>query len=219
MTRVLAVADEVDERLTGSRLASLRPDLVVACGDLPLDYLEYLVTLANVPLLFVPGNHDPDLARRPGADVVAVAAPALLRAPERAPTARGCTNIDGRLVEAASLCVAGLGGCIRYSRGPHQYTQTQMARRARALERRRRFGAGRVRVDVVVAHAPPLGVGDGDDPAHEGAAALGWLIERWGPKLLVHGHVHNYGRRSPDRCVGATTVVNAVGHRCLEVDA
>ncbi|MGH3452683.1 MAG: metallophosphoesterase, partial [Haloechinothrix sp.] len=66
MTRVLAVADEVNEALfVPDNLTRAAPDLVVSCGDLPFDYLEYLVTVLNVPLLYVPGNHDPDLIHRP----------------------------------------------------------------------------------------------------------------------------------------------------------
>ncbi|MGA8924490.1 MAG: hypothetical protein WB682_15225, partial [Candidatus Dormiibacterota bacterium] len=61
MTRILAVADEVDEKLEGDKLPALRPDVVLSCGDLPFDYLEYLVSRLDVPLLYVPGNHDPSL--------------------------------------------------------------------------------------------------------------------------------------------------------------
>src|SRR6266508_365807 len=64
MPRILAVADEVDESLGGEALAQLRPDLMLSAGDLPFDYLEYLVTVLNVPLLYVPGNHDPSLHSR-----------------------------------------------------------------------------------------------------------------------------------------------------------
>src|SRR6266446_5141402 len=60
-TRILAVADEVDESLYGDRLPRLNPDLVLGCGDLPFDYLEYLVSRLDVPLLYVPGNHDASL--------------------------------------------------------------------------------------------------------------------------------------------------------------
>ena len=58
-TKILIVADEVTPRLDRPEVKDLRPDLVVSCGDLPFDYLEYLVTVLNVPLVYVPGNHDP----------------------------------------------------------------------------------------------------------------------------------------------------------------
>ena len=54
MPRILAVADEVAESLGGEALAQLRPDLVLSAGDLPFDYLEYLVTVLNVPLRMPP---------------------------------------------------------------------------------------------------------------------------------------------------------------------
>lgn len=36
-------------------------DVVISCEDLCCEYLDYLVSMLNVPLLYVPGNHDNDL--------------------------------------------------------------------------------------------------------------------------------------------------------------
>ena len=44
MVRVLAVADEVNDALWGARAATLAPDVVLAAGDLPWDYLEFLAS-------------------------------------------------------------------------------------------------------------------------------------------------------------------------------
>ena len=33
-------------------------DLILSCGDLPAEYLSFLVTFAKGPLLYVHGNHD-----------------------------------------------------------------------------------------------------------------------------------------------------------------
>lgn len=33
-------------------------DLIISCGDLSPTYLSFFVTLCNVPLLYVRGNHD-----------------------------------------------------------------------------------------------------------------------------------------------------------------
>ena len=32
-------------------------DLIVSCGDLPYYYLEYVVSMLNVPMYYVRGNH------------------------------------------------------------------------------------------------------------------------------------------------------------------
>src|SRR2546428_7424636 len=103
----------------GDKLERLRPALVLTCGYLPFDYLEYIVSRVNVPLLYVPGNHDPDLG--PGDDTFS---PLRAERPSKGP--EGCVNVDGRIVEAAGLRVAGLGGSMRYRPGANQHTHGPM---------------------------------------------------------------------------------------------
>ncbi len=213
-THILAVADEIDESLYGDKLDSLHVDLALACGDLPFDYLEYLVTRLNVPLLYVPGNHDPELR---ASDTTWTPSRGLVEPPPPGP--EGCVNIDGRVVEERGLRVAGLGGSIRYKTGPNQYSQGQMTRRALKLEVRLRLNrvrSGR-KLDVLVTHAPPYGLADGADSAHVGFVAFRRLIRAFHPLLAVHGHVHPYGRDLPERRIGSTRVVNVVATRLLEV--
>lgn len=226
MPRILAVSDEVEETFYGADLKAMGLDLIVACGDLPFDYLEALVTLANVPLVYVPGNHDPDLKHR-----AQEFSPEDIVKPfsfnrEELDTAgpEGCLNIDGRVTEAAGLRVGGLGGSMRYTEGPNQYTQSQMNRRAIALEARARLGSLMARrskparhLDVLLTHAPPLGVGDDDDPCHEGFAAFHGLVERLSPSVHLHGHIHPYGRQVDELQIDRTRVINTVGHQLIEV--
>src|SRR5918997_1259812 len=182
MVRVLAVADEVSDALWGPRAATLHPDLVLAAGDLPWDYLEFLSSALDRPGVFVPGNHDPPL-------------------------------------DVAGLRIAGLGGCVRYRPGPNQYTQGEYRRRAARLLRR----VGRLQrrlpgpVDVLLTHAPPRGLGDGDDRPHEGVEALHGVLERLAPRWHLHGHVHPYGQPRPDRVVGPTTLRNVIPYRLFEI--
>lgn len=216
MPRILAVADEPSPGLPD--LLDARPDVVVSCGDLPWDDLERIVDVANVPLLFVPGNHDPALTPSPRGLVW----PPSITNPHLAepPGPRGCTSVDGRIEDAAGLRIGGLGGSIRYREGPNQYTQREMARRARRLRRRatwKRLRDGRG-VDVVATHSPPKGLGDEDDPAHEGFDAFHLLVRRLRPKLLLHGHIHPYGLARPDRHIDATRVVNVVPYRVIDLD-
>jgi Icc-related predicted phosphoesterase len=215
--RILAIADEPVPGLPD--ILGARPDVVVSCGDLPWDDLERIVDLANVPLLYVPGNHDPALVAHAAPATVW---PATIANPhlEDPPGPRGCTSVDGRIEDVRGLRVAGLGGSVRYREGPNQYTQAEMARRARRLADRaliRRVRDGR-RVDVLLTHAPPKGCGDEDDRAHEGFRAFHRLVERLRPRLLLHGHVHPYGIHRPDRVLGATRVVNVVPYKLLELD-
>ena len=59
--RILALADEVDASLESEKTrAGLGPvDLIVGCGDLPVDYLRFVTdAFGSVPLAYVRGNHD-----------------------------------------------------------------------------------------------------------------------------------------------------------------
>jgi hypothetical protein len=222
--RILAIADIVDESIGPASIASIRPSLVVSCGDLPADYLEYVVTIANVPLLWVPGNHDPDHRGRPEATTPLVL-PGQMQPvgwgfwEDASAGPPGCTAIDGEVVQEAGLLVGGLGGSIRYREGPNQYTQSEMRRRALRLELKTRLRHPRRRLDVLVTHSPPLGVGDADDPAHRGFASLHRLAKKLSPKVLLHGHVHPHAGAPPERLVGHTRVVNAAPRRVIEVEA
>src|ERR1700694_5169322 len=167
MTRILATADVVDEALYGDKLRRLHPDLVLSAGDLPFDYLEYIVSRLDVPLVYVPCNHDRDLSPRDS-----VWSELRPEGPSRG--ARGGENADGRIIEAAGLRIAGLGGSLRYREGPNQYSQVDMRLRALAIEARGRVKRsldGR-RIDILLTHAPPAGVGDAPDPAHRGFEAF-----------------------------------------------
>ncbi len=233
MVRILAVADETSERLWNARVRELRPDLVVSAGDLPWDYLEFLASALDAPLLFVPGNHDP--ARSPAR---AARSGLHLHAgmPVPDPRPRGGVDIDGRVVDAAGLRVAGLGGCVRYRPGPHQYSQDQYRwnamRLARRVERATRLDrASRVRrtgpvgradrdrpgLDLLLTHAPPRHCGDEEDRAHQGIEALPGLIDRLQPAVHVHGHIHPHGRPRPDRRLGRTIVRNVVPFAVFEL--
>jgi hypothetical protein len=211
MVKVLVISDEVAPGLHVQMLRDLSPDLVLSAGDLPWDYLEYVGTAVNAPLVFVPGNHDPALERAKLGRNGTYTSAGL---PVDSPRPRGAVNADGRVVEAAGLRIAGLGGCVRYRPGAHQYTQRQYAARTRRLLRRARRGGP---VDVLLTHAPPRGLGDGEDQPHEGIEALHSALARLEPTYHLHGHVHPYGQSMPDRQVGPTTVRNVIPWRVIEI--
>jgi Icc-related predicted phosphoesterase len=194
--RILAVSDEevsaLWEYYQPGRLDGY--DLILSCGDLKAKYLEFLVTMARCPLLYVHGNHDGGYERKPP---------------------QGCDCIEDKLVVYRGLRILGLGGCRQYHPGPHQYTEKEMRRRIRRL----RFALWRAGgVDVVVTHAPPAGLGDGNDPAHRGFEALLALLDKYKPAWLLHGHVHmRYGIDSREVQYGKTRVINVSERYVLDL--
>ena len=194
--KILLVSDEEDRFLwdyyTPERLKGI--DLILSAGDLKAEYLSFLVTMANRPLLYVHGNHDGGYAQRP---------------PE------GCQCIDGKLVTVGGLRILGLGGSALYNGGPHQYTERQMRWRIHRLRLKLALTGG---VDIVLTHAPVRGFGEEDNMTHRGFEAFLPLLDQYQPRYLVHGHIHQrYGANRP-RChqYGETTIVNATGRYILE---
>ncbi|MFB3817355.1 MAG: metallophosphoesterase [Candidatus Methylomirabilales bacterium] len=211
--KILAVSDEVLDHLYSPAVLERfgAVDLVVGCGDLPAYYLDYIVSMLNVPLLQVPGNHDPACFPFHEDDPAASAA-----------TRRGRGNIDGRVVRERDWLVAGLGGSVRYRPGVHQYSQAEMSRRVlrlvpSLLVNKARHGRY---LDILVTHAPPKGIHDAADPAHVGFAAFNRLMARFRPRYLLHGHAHVWRRDTvTETRVGETLVVNVCPFRVIEAPA
>ena len=196
--KILAVSDVECSALWGHYVPGKLDgyDLILSCGDLKAEYLSFLVTMAKCPVLYVHGNHDGRYEKRP---------------PE------GCDCIDDKLVVYNGIRILGLGGCRRYHPGPHQYTEQQMRKRIRKL-RYTLWRAGGV--DIVVTHAPAKGLGDDKDPAHWGFEALRELLDKYQPKVMLHGHVHlNYGQNvKRELSYGNTTVINATERSTWEME-
>jgi len=169
-------------------------DLILSAGDLKAEYLSFLVTMTNIPVLYVHGNHNESYDRFP---------------PE------GCECVDDRLIRYNGLRILGLGGCGVYSGGKYQYTEREMRRRIARLNRCVKRAGG---VDVVLTHCPPRGLGDEEDPAHRGFEAFLPMLDRWKPKVLVHGHVHLYGGTRREHTYNGTRIVNAWIRYPLELE-
>ena len=206
--KVLAIADEVESRLYGPILKQRFSDvdLVLSCGDLPIYYLEFIVSVLNAPLLYVKGNHAPEQMSASGE---------VKQEPE------GCVNIDGRVVNARGLLVAGLEGSMRYNDGPHQYSENEMRLKALRLVPRlllNKWRYGRY-LDILVTHAAPRGIHDGKDLCHMGFRAFVDFMDRFRPRYLLHGHMHVY---TPNVVTETqyrdTLVLNAFRYHLLDVD-
>ena len=196
--KILLISDEEDKYLWDYyRPGALEDvDLILSAGDLKPDYLSFLVTMARCPLLYVHGNHDERYKKSP---------------PE------GCDCVDDRIITVNGLRILGLGGAPRYNNGPWQFTERQMAWRIRKLNRKMKYVGG---VDLVLTHAPVRGYGDQENMAHRGFEAFLPLLDRWKPRYLIHGHVHQRYQPNMQRILQYrdTTIINACGKYYLETE-
>jgi Icc-related predicted phosphoesterase len=75
-------------------------------------------------------------------------------------------------------------------------------------------------IDILVSHAPALGVGDGTDLAHRGFETFNTIMERYTPAYMIHGHLHaSYAAHKFERVrqYGQTQVINAYERYIIEL--
>ena len=206
--KVLAVSDRVQEHIYSPAIRARHGDvkMVFGCGDVPYYYLEYIVTMLSVPLLYVRGNHDQ---------------PVYMSGGRIATHAEGCLDVHGRVVFQSGLLVAGIEGSMRYRpRAPHMYSETEMRGQIARLVPQllwNRQRTGRY-LDVLVAHSPPYGIHDRDDLPHTGFKVFLQFMRLFKPRYLLHGHIHLYRRDTVRQTrVGETEVINVYPYQLLDI--
>lgn len=205
--KILALSDQVVERIYAliCNHHFQRVDLLLGCGDLPYSYLENIVSMLNVPLCYVPGNHDPEYDER--------------RIQARA---EGGLNLDLKTRLIKGLLIGGFGGSVQYRPdGVNQHTQAQAQRRAFSmipalLWNRIRHGRA---LDILISHSPPFSIHDDDTEAHRGLRALNWLLRVARPRYHFHGHTHFYRQNlaASTTQFGPTQIMNIFPYKLIEI--
>jgi Icc-related predicted phosphoesterase len=196
--RVLTVSDRVEpglyDRFDPERFEGL--DLILACGDLPPEYLSFMSGKFNVPLYFVRGNHD-------------------LRYGPKPP--HGCVNLGDALIQFQGKNILGLEGSRWYNGGPYQYTEREMHWKIQRLRPGIWWKGG---VDIIITHAPPRHIHDAEDRCHRGFKSFRWLLDKYSPLYFIHGHIHANFTEASQRMtlVNQTQVINTYGYYLFETD-
>jgi hypothetical protein len=221
--KILCVADHVDPLVYSPAIRSRFQDvqMVLSAGDLPLSYYDFIMSTLNKPLLFVFGNHNlrfMHLYRGVG-DSYGSGGSLVGHGADSPPS--GGTYIGNRVRRERSVLLAGLGGSMWYNGGENQFTEPQMMLHIFRLLPRLLFN--RIRhgryLDILLTHAPPRGIHDGEDRCHWGFRAFLWFMRVFRPRYLVHGHTHLYSPEAVRATKYADTMVlNAYDHVVLELE-
>ena len=196
--RILTVSDKVVAELDSNFDRQLfgNINLVLACGDLPPEYLAGLANRFSVPVYYVCGNHD-------------------IRMADTTPI--GCINLNARIVKHRGLRILGLEGSRWYNGGIFQYTDNEMRWKIWTLTPSIWLNRG---VDIVITHAPPRHIHDAEDRCHRGFKSFRRLIERYSPRYFIHGHIHADFSDPSERIThfNNTQIINAYGYHVLEIE-
>lgn len=151
--------------------------------------------MVAAPLLYVPGNHDGGYLHAP---------------PE------GCDDLTDKMVIVKGVRFIGFGGAHSKSPKPFHYTEKDLSRHVvRRLPEICMNGG----FDVLVTHAPAMGLGDKKDSFHQGFRGYLALIHQFAPSYHLHGHQHlNYDGAIARQEYRTTKIINGFGYQILDLE-
>ncbi len=232
--KILCVSDYVDPLIYNQNVKEAFPDidLILCAGDLPMDYIDFIVTVFNKPTYFVFGNHNLKEYHYFHSDSH-ISASRMTEHYADTSHGHGATYLgfqvfeDHRLTftdtstgKKTPLLIAGCSGTLKYNKGICQYSDFQMKIKLLKLVPRliyNKFKYGRY-LDIFMTHASPRHIHDHEDPCHKGFDCYNWFLKKYKPTYMVHGHIHLYDMR--EERVGKyydTTVVNAYAHYIIQL--
>ncbi|MCK9582798.1 MAG: metallophosphoesterase [Endomicrobiales bacterium] len=200
-------------------------DLIISCGDLEKEYLEFLVDGIDRDILFVFGNHEYRWDRE---DYFGYEKQSEISEKKVATVKRiaGATDLHARVEERNGYIFVGFGGSILYNGGKNQFSEKEMEKivsRAIIKVRLEQFKMAllrkKVKGVVVISHAAPFGINDQSDPAHIGFKCFNDFMKYVSPTLWLHGHIHLQDMyQNQIAHSGSTTVLNTYGHKFIKID-
>ena len=145
--KILCLSDYVDPLIYNQNLREVfgDVDLVLCAGDLPLDYIDFVVTMLNKPTYFIFGNHN--LKDFSYYHKSARNTPEALQsnykqanfghggiyAGFKVLTDNSLQYTDPVTGKKTPLLIAGVSGSLEYNKGLNQYTEYQMKRKLRHM--------------------------------------------------------------------------------------
>lgn len=225
--KLLCVSDQIDPLVYSpnakERFADI--DVILCAGDLPMEYVDFIVSTLNKPTYFIFGNHNLTEFRQYHPDEASPAPMGSAREVIEMKHSHGAVYagfqvLTEKLEKGGQLLIAGCSGSVRYNNGLSQYTEGQMKWRLmkmipRLLWNKLRYGRY---CDIFLTHASPRHIHDREDPCHIGFNCYRWFLTKFRPAYMIHGHIHLYDLQ--DIRVSQfedTTIINAFSYYVLEI--
>ncbi len=228
--RFLCVSDQIDPLVYSSSVKERYSDVdaVFCAGDLPMDYVDFIVDSLGKPTFFVFGNHDLKeykYYKKKTMDSVMQSEYSMMSHAHGADYASN-RNIRSKHLKfktdgekTTPLLISGVTGSRNYNNGQAQFTEWQMKKQLLNLVpgllwNKLRYGRY---CDVFLTHASPRHIHDKEDPCHKGFKCFNWFIKKFKPALMIHGHIHLYDLQDKRLSeLEGTHIVNAYGHIVID---
>ncbi len=161
-------------------------ELVVTLGDFVREDILQLVQIKTIPKIGVYGNHDSGSYM----------------------SELGIWDMHMKIWDYGGLRFGGFQGCVRYKPNPDAIMYTQ--------EEALRLMEDFPKVDIFICHCPPRGINDEQEVAHQGFDALRNYIDKYSPKVLLHGHTYP-NEDTVVKQYGNTRIEYVYGHKIIDI--
>lgn len=215
MPKILCVSDQVDPLIYDSRIKERfgNTDFVIAAGDLPMEYLDFIQESLKKPLFFVFGSHF--------LKAFTHYHPKLFCRKKNTFKSENAEYIGFKTINAGSILIAGVSGIKSETKNLSCFTEGKM--RLNLLKMipallLNKLKYGRY-LDILVTHFPPnaekCGITDGESGI--GFDCLARFIKNFKPKYVIHGAIHLYGEDEKRILYcGDTQIINSYSRYLLE---
>lgn len=228
--KILIVSDQVDPFIYNYAIKDLFSDIdcILCAGDLPMDYIDFIVSTLNKPTYFIFGNHNlnaykyyhPDVQKNPTEVWNDFETCGAVYAGFKNIIAKDLKWNHPARSKKTPLLITGISGSRDYNHGQCQFTETQMKFKLFKLIPRlllNKIIYGRY-LDIFLTHATPRHVHDHEDNCHKGFKCFNEFVKKFKPIYMVHGHIHLYDQSEPRISVyEKTIIVNAFGHYVIDL--
>ncbi|GMO12521.1 MAG: metallophosphoesterase [Treponemataceae bacterium] len=227
--KFLCLSDTIDPLVYSEAIKERFADVdaVLCAGDLPMEYIDFVVSMLNVPVYFVFGNHNlkefPYYHKSFQTEELFEEHNSKKKEPFS-----GCGAVYAgfkvhrlKVAEKKTLLIAGSSGSIWYNGGMAQYSDRRMflillGMAPSLLYNKIRYGRF---LDVFLTHSPPYKIHDKEDPCHTGFKCFRWFLKQFQPACMIHGHIHLYDFLAKRVSVyHKTKIINVYSHYVADVD-
>jgi len=237
--KFLCVSDQIDPLVYSTKVKERFQDVdaVLCAGDLPSDYIDFIVSSLNKPTYFIFGNHNLSefglyhkIKEKRGSHPTSNFVSTFELSSSHGAEYVGFKSIRDKHIiieengKKHPLLIAGASGSMKYNGALSQYTNFQMLcylikMIPSLLWNKIRYGKY---LDIFLTHASPRHIHDKEDPCHIGFECFNWFIKKFTPTYLVHGHIHLYDMNEKritkvETKNGITTVINAYSYITIDL--
>lgn len=224
--KILAVSDKENSQVQNSILKNMDKlkdiDIIISCGDLSKNYLEFLVDGIKKEFFFVEGNH-PTIKISSKSCFEKVVSKVY---ENENYFDYGGINLHSRIHIYDNYILVGFEGSMKYNGKSFQYSEKEMTRIVNKVSfaiKKQQFKdflfKRKKKEIIVVSHAPVAQIHDKEDVCHKGFNCFRTFIEKFNPVLWLHGHIHYEGQTNEQISrLNNTLIVNTYGAHLIDIN-